>query len=265
MAKIHVGTMGWGYSDWQGVFYEKGLPARDQLSHYSKVLNSVEIDSTHYAAPIKEIVARWHDSVPEDFVFCAKVPRAITHEMRLRHSSAQALAGFVETISVLGSKLGPLLLQFPADFTRAELQSLEAFVPRLAELSPGFRFAMEFRHISLLQPDVTELLRTSNIAQVAADYKGLSRRYEVTTDFVYMRLLGTHGTYASKIRRQGDRTADLQVWSNCLLSSLDRIKTAYVYCNNDYEGFSPNTCHRIKGMLGIDSCELPSVQQPSLF
>ena len=257
--------MGWGYSDWNGAFYPKGLPAREQLGHYSQVLNSVEIDSTHYACPSKGIVENWRNSVPDDFVFTAKVPRSITHEMQLAPPSDKALEAFVETISVLGNKLGALLLQFPAEFTRAQLPEVREFLPILSQIAPHMRFAIEFRHRSLLSEDIREMLQEYRIAQVAADYAGLPRKFQVTSDFVYMRLLGKHGSYTDHTRRQGDRTDDLQKWTNHLTVSLPNIEHAFVYCNNDYEGFSPNSCHRIKNLLNIPSVEKPRPVQPSLF
>ncbi|HLV80436.1 MAG TPA: DUF72 domain-containing protein, partial [Chthonomonadaceae bacterium] len=46
-----VGTMGWGYADWTGVFYPEDAAPRDYIGFYSEIFDTVEIDSTFYAIP----------------------------------------------------------------------------------------------------------------------------------------------------------------------------------------------------------------------
>src|SRR2546422_9036862 len=77
MAELYVGTSGWSYNEWSGVFYPSGNT--NKLSYYSKVFNTVEVDSTFYAYPSKGLVHGWARNTPKGFVFAAKLPRAITH------------------------------------------------------------------------------------------------------------------------------------------------------------------------------------------
>src|SRR5436190_23844928 len=62
-----LGTMGFGYADWSGVFYPAGLKSSEYLSFYAKHFNSVELDTTFYATPDVARVKHWAASVPEDF------------------------------------------------------------------------------------------------------------------------------------------------------------------------------------------------------
>ena len=87
-SRCRVGTMGWGYADWSGSFYPAEVASRDYISHYARTFNAVEIDSTFYATPRETQVKHWAKVTPETFLFCPKVPRLITHELRLINAEA---------------------------------------------------------------------------------------------------------------------------------------------------------------------------------
>ena len=82
---IRLGTCAWSFDDWKDVFYPAGLASGQQLAYYAHYLPAVEIDSTFYHIPRLDVVAAWADKTPDDFVFTAKMPRAITHDARLRN------------------------------------------------------------------------------------------------------------------------------------------------------------------------------------
>jgi uncharacterized protein YecE (DUF72 family) len=265
LSPIHVGTMGWGYSDWSGVFYPAKTASKDYISLYSRSFDTVEIDSTFYGAPRESQVRQWRAQTPDNFVFCPKAPRQLTHDLRLV-DAADMLGEFVRIMGLLGPKRGPMLLQMPPDFTRAEIGALEAFLPTLATLGDDTaRFAIEFRHRSWLGADITELLQNYNVALAAVDYVIMPRRYELTTDFVYLRLIGRHGQYPKNDRLYGDRMADMQRWAEALLRSRQKYKAAYVLINNEYEGYGPETAVRMRRLLGLPDTELPREPQGTLF
>lgn len=262
---VYAGTMGWGYADWVGPFYPAGSASRDYLSLYARAFDCVEIDSTFYGTPREAQVTQWARTTPERFVFCPKTPRAITHEMRLI-DAREAFTEFVRVMGLLGPKRGPMLIQLPPDFTRAELPALQAFVPMLSEIgAPSARFAVEFRHRSMITPEVSALLAEHRVALVAADYAPMPRRFEITTDFVYLRLIGRHGDYPKHDRLYGGREDEIRRWANVLRQNQGRLQSAYVLCNNDYEGYSPATCNKVKGLLGLSVTERPTEEQGSLF
>ncbi len=262
---VRVGTMGWSYADWSGVFYPASASSRDYIALYARAFDAVEIDSTFYAAPRETQVKHWRKVTPENFLFCPKVPRLITHDLRLVNVT-EPLAEFVRVMGQLGPKRGPMLLQMPPDFTRDEIGALQAFLPTLHTLGDASaRFAIEFRHRSLIGPDVSALLAEHHVALACADYAYMPRRFEVTADFVYLRLIGRHGAFAQHRERQADRLPDLQRWADLLRQNQDRFTAAYVFCNDDYEGHSPATCNRFKALLGLPVTETPPETQGSLF
>jgi uncharacterized protein YecE (DUF72 family) len=262
---VRVGTMGWSYADWSGAFYPAGAAARDYIALYARTYDTVEIDSTFYGTPREAQVKHWRKVTPENFVFCPKVPRLITHDLRLV-GIQDDLAEFVRVMGLLGPKRGPMLLQFPPDFTRAELGALQAFLPLLKALPDSTaRFAAEFRHRSLIGPEVSALLAEHNVALVAADYAPMPRRFEATADFAYIRLIGRHGAFERHDRPYADRSADLKRWTDTLRENQSRFTAAYIFCNNDYEGYSPATCDRVKTLLGLPLHSPPPEIQGTLF
>ena len=197
MTNWYIGTMGFGYRDWQGTFYPDKLPKAQQLAHYAARFNALEMDSTFYGTPKADVVARWRETTPDGFIFCPKAPREITHDMRLSGPAEGVLALFVETMLTLGDRLGPILLQFPPDFAAAEADALAAFLPRL----PGAaRFAIELRHRSWWRDETADLFRAHGVCWAAADYIYLPKEFRRTADFLYLRLLGRHGQFDDKSR-----------------------------------------------------------------
>src|ERR1044072_7860970 len=107
--KIFVGTQGWNYEGWIGSFYPRGVSSKELLNLYSKVFNTVEIDSTFYATPSENSVRGWAKRTPPGFIFSVKLPSEITHKNRLKDSQAP-LNYFVDRIRLLGDKLGCILI-----------------------------------------------------------------------------------------------------------------------------------------------------------
>ncbi len=262
---VFVGTMGWSNADWNGVFYPNDTAARDMIAVYARAFQAVEIDSTFYGTPPETTVKRWKSATPEHFVFCPKVPRAITHDAGLV-DVLNPLREFTRTMALLGAKRGPMLLQMPPDFTCDQLPALRDFLPILTEMQdPAARFAIEFRHRSLLGEDVAELLRAHNVAQVAADYAPMPKRFTPTADFAYLRLIGRHGAFESHREIQADRGPDIEKWASAIRDNADKFQAAYVFCNNDYEGYSPATCNTFRRLVGQETVDRPPEAQGSLF
>jgi uncharacterized protein YecE (DUF72 family) len=80
---VKLGTIGFGYRDWDSMFYPSGLPTREYLKFYNRHFNALEIDTTFYGPPKPETVSRWIADTVDDFTFCVNTPRAITHQMGL--------------------------------------------------------------------------------------------------------------------------------------------------------------------------------------
>jgi uncharacterized protein YecE (DUF72 family) len=253
--------MGFGYKEWLDAFYPGSMSSRNYLAYYGERFDAVEVDSTFYGTPRPDQMERWASVVPEDFRFCPKTPRDITHNQRLMNVEVE-MNRFIDTMRLLGDKLGAILIQFPPDFTTHEQDKLAQF---MAGLPPDVNFAIEFRDSSWEVPATADLLRQHNIAWVAADYVHLDKVVRPTADFLYLRFIGRHGQFAEKNREQVDKTADLQQWYAQIQQHLDTVKTVYGFFNNDYAGFSPATANRFKEIIGLEAKDIRIMQQGRLL
>ena len=159
MARALVGTSGWSYPNWKGLFYPPRLKQGDWLSFYGGRFATVEINNSFYRLPLEATLRRWAECTPEDFVFAVKAWRAITHNHRLI-DCREPLSRFLAAIRPLGAKCGPVIFQLPPGLP-ADPARLRAF---LNLLPGGRRFAMEFRHTSWHGENTCALLRERNVA-----------------------------------------------------------------------------------------------------
>ena len=116
---LYLGTSGWGHRDWVGLLYAHDLSPPAYLPTYAQQFNTVEIEHTFFDMPTRQAVQSWHRRTPDGFVFSPCLPRRITHQQRLRDTQS-LLEDFLETISELRDKLGPILVQLPEDFRSVE-------------------------------------------------------------------------------------------------------------------------------------------------
>ncbi len=246
---IYLGTQGWSYKSWVGNFYPEKTTARDYLSEYARRFRAVEIDSTAYAAPRYATVEQWYQSTPADFRFTAKFPQTITHEKMLNDAEGDA-AHFLASIKLLGEKLGPLLIQFPYQFKSDQFERLADF---LAALPTDLRYAVEVRHRGWLTDEFFDLLTRHHVAFALSDYAYMPRMERVTTDFAYIRWLGSRKDVPDSnydhVRVQRD--AELDRWSQVVARLLDNGTTVWGFANNHYQGHSPTTINALMERLGI--------------
>ena len=162
--KILAGTSGFSYKEWKGSFYPEDLPANKMLGYYAGRFGTVEINNTFYRLPDRTLLARWSEEVPQDFVFVLKASRRTTHQQRLE-GSAETLRYFFESASVLGARLGPVLVQLPP-FLKKDATRLREF---LSLVPAGRRVAVEFRNATWFDDEVYETLRSHGAALCVAD------------------------------------------------------------------------------------------------
>jgi len=165
----------------------------------------------------------------------------ITHEKTLAGCAREAEA-FVSTMSDLGDRMGPLLLQLPPSFTVEGMGVLEDF---LDGLPGGARYAVEVRHRSWLGSDLAEMLRERGVALTLIDYPRMPRMEEATADFSYVRWLGNRQEFQSgHTHLKKERDDDLRWWSDLVGRFLEEGKTVFAYANNHYQNHSPSTLER---------------------
>lgn len=251
--RLRIGTSSWTAKGWLGTFYPSGTKQTDFLIHYAKRYSTVEVDSTFYAIPRAAVVEHWRDITPDDFVFAAKAPQVITHE-RMLEGVGDELDAFLNTMSLLGDKLGPILFQFPYYAKRTGMTE-DIFLHRLkkfAELLPkdGYRFAVEVRNKTWVNAYLFEILHDHHLAFTFIDHPWMSRPDQlfksaqcVTADFSYIRWLGDRKGIENitKVWNETvvDRTKDIAAWAPHIQDMLDKSIDVYGYVNNHYGGYAP--------------------------
>ena len=201
--KIYVGTSGYGYKEWKGIFYPEKIPPKEMLRFYSERLSSVEINNTFYHMPTKGVLESWAEQVPRDFVFALKAPQVITHVKQLKNVGEETEYLF-SALLALGRKLGPILFQFPKGF-RADHGVLKDF---LALIPGNMSCAFEFRSPSWLDVEILDLLREKGCSLCIADAdENPANEIISTAAWGYLRL-----------RRSDYPDADLSQWIERILS-----------------------------------------------
>jgi uncharacterized protein YecE (DUF72 family) len=241
MASVWIGTSGYAFRHWrQGVFYPPGLRVRDELAWYADRFRAVELNNPFYKVPSAETFARWRDATPADFIFAVKVNRLISHTLGLR-DAAEPLGTFLAHATILGTKLGPLLVQFPPHF-QLDLPRLEAFlgvVPREHE------WTVELRHPSWQIPAVYDALGRRGVALCVPVGGRVQPDLVTTAPFTYLRMHAGAGPAG------GFTDEQLRPWAARVRALARSGKDVHVYFNNDREGNAVRDALRLREMLSL--------------
>lgn len=245
--RVLVGTSGWSYPHWAGVFYPEDLPRSDWFAHYVRHFPTVEVNATFYRLPSSSMIRRWREQSPPGFRFSVKGSRYVTHRRRLA-DPGEGVERFFDRVGGLGESLAVVLWQTPPSLER-NLDVLESFLSRLPR---NVRHAFEFRHRSWVDEVTFQLLARHDAAWVSASGGPLHEIRQVTTDFVYARFhdLG-EGRYPDAL---------LDVWADWLASQAEAGRDGYAYFNNDVAGHAPRDATRLAAALrrrGVTGSDLP--------
>ncbi|MGQ9763084.1 MAG: DUF72 domain-containing protein [Thermogutta sp.] len=245
LPSVWVGTSGWTYDDWHGVFYPPEVKGTARLDFYVTQFHAVEVNATFYRYPTANMIAAWNRRLPKRFHLAAKAPRRITHLKQLSESAAD-WEEFAQRMTPLES-LRVILWQLPP--------SLHLDLPRLANFlevlkrSPilNVRHAFEFRHKSWWHPDVAGLLREYQATFVAVSHPTLPSEIISTTEFLYIRF---HGL-GRQLYRYDYSPDELSDWVNRIseVCRAQRIHHVYAFFNNDFQGNAIKNAKVFQGLL----------------
>ena len=263
MSWLYTGTSAFTAAGWEGTFYPTGMKPADYLTYYATKFNSVEVDSTFYRTPSAATVNGWARKTPDGFIFSVKVPQVVTHEKMLTGAEAE-FRQFVQTMDLLGEKLGPMVLQFPY-FNRTKFKSGGEFTKLLTafmkKLPKDHKFAAEIRNKSWLDARFADALRTYSVALVLQDHPWMPRptalfeKFDpITADFAYIRWLGDRKGIEERTKTWDtvivDRTQELAEWVEIVRKVHKRRIQIFAYANNHYAGHAPETVEQFQHLLG---------------
>ena len=198
MSRIRVGIGGWTYEPWRDNFYPAKLPASRELQHASRQVTAIEVNGTYYSTMTAKAFERWFAETPDDFMFSLKANRFATNR-RVLAEAGESIERFIGSgLDRLQHKLGPVLWQFaptkkfdPADF--------EAFLKLLPGDVQGraLRHVLDVRNDSFMTPEFLALARQYRCAVVFTDSPDYPSFANLTTDFVYLRLMNAKAEVAT--------------------------------------------------------------------
>ncbi|MBB3226742.1 uncharacterized protein YecE (DUF72 family) [Luteibacter sp. Sphag1AF] len=206
---IRAGMGGWTFAPWRDNFYPGDLIQREELSWASRQVTSIEINGTYYRAQSQATYERWASETPPGFVFSVKAPRRIV-QTRALDDTGEQVTRFLQGLTALGDRLGPVLWQFMPTRT-FDPDTLRRFFDLLPDAINGLalRHAIEVRHDSFLCDEYLALARTRGVATVFTDSPDYPSLADLTGPFVYARLMRSVAS-----RKTGYTAPDLKRWAD---------------------------------------------------
>ncbi len=246
--EIRIGTSGWNYWHWTGLFYPQDLPRSQWLAYYQSKFDTLELNASFYRLPLPATFARWRQTSPKGFLWAVKAHRQITHYSRLKER--EPLQKFLAAAEGLRKQLGVNLFQLPPSL-KFDARVVRCFLGWLPE---GKRYAIEPRHASWFEPKALDLLEQHNVALCIADSGGRFPSGEhLTAEFAYLRFHGAEQLYASRYT-----TVQMRAWAEKL---LEWKRPAFVYFNNDYHAYAVENAFELKQEVARRAC--PACPDPA--
>ena len=255
--EIVIGTSGYSFDDWSGVFYPPDLPKGKRLDFYKGRFNAVEINSTYYRIPHPAVFYNIAKKVEDDFEFIIKTHRSFTHDrkdiLKLTDEYNESIKPVVEA-----GKFHGYLAQFPYSFKYTP-QNLD-YIIKGKELFDKGPYFVEFRHLSWDKPEIEEKLRENEIGLCSVDEPDLRGLYpskeRSTTKIGYVRF---HGRNAENWwGGRGDRydylysKDELWNWKKRIDELKARSDKIYLFFNNCHLGQAVRNAKMLMEILQIE-------------
>jgi uncharacterized protein YecE (DUF72 family) len=250
-----IGTSGYSYEDWRGIFYPENLPKGKMLDFYVQHFKAVEINSSYYAVPHPAVFYQMSQKTPADFEFVVKVHQTTTHE---RPKNDPALIKLLEAIKPLqeAGKFAGFLAQFPYSFKNSgESRDYLKSVQEKIESLPVF---VEFRNWTWDRPETYQFLQENKILYVNVDeprLKGLLQPQEIVTGKLgYVRF---HGRNSKDWWEGNNQTRynylyskpELDEWLIGLSRILKKTFKTYIFFNNHPQGKAIQNAKMLKEII----------------
>ncbi|MBP5452873.1 MAG: DUF72 domain-containing protein [Treponema sp.] len=275
MRDILIGTSGYDYPEWKGVFYPPEVKRADFLSYYSTQFNALELNNTFYNMPTAERLYSFYQRSQGRIKFSIKANRFLTHEV---DSKWQNVAGeFKSAVNPLLEKdsLSALLFQFPQSFHYTKENRI--YLAKLIDEFQGYPVVIEFRHKEWIRESVFEGLVQRKASVAFCDMPQLkslpnadlqdSLYSSIMGPIAYIRLHGrnanawyaqdpsssTEGTNGSARYLYDYSDEELVQFVPGISRIKDKGKLIQVYFNNHPNGNGAKNAKKLKDMLATDN------------
>jgi uncharacterized protein YecE (DUF72 family) len=277
--EIRVGTAGWSYKDWEGIFYPLGMQRRKlhPLEYMARFFDTTEINTSFYGPLKPELAKLWCRKVAAvnpRFLFTAKLYRAFTHSPMavMEPTSAATIRPTDEDeirtregLDAIANeeRLGVLLIQFPVSFKNTSLN--RDYLDRLLRQFIEYPRVVEVRHSSWNDAATLAAFADKNVGFCNIDQpllgKSLAPTEHVTAGIGYVRLHGRNyeqwfADQGSASDNRNDRynylynDRELSGWKERIVRVAERTQTTYVITNNHFESKAGVNALELKAMIG---------------
>jgi len=254
-AQIFIGTSGWSFQDWKGVFYPEKISSDEMITFYVQHFRCAELNTTYYQIPPYSMFENLVENTPDAFEITVKLNRHTTHSGENPMQAARDLNNAVTPLKE-AQKFAGFLGQFPSSFKNNE--SNRGFLHALRTEVPDVPIFVEFRHTSWLEKPLYKFLHQNRLGYVCVDeppLKGLLPPQTITTtDTGYVRFHGRNtGTWWNA--EKGDRydysytTEELQEWVERLEQMRTRVSKLYIFFNNCHHGQAPLNARQMQAFF----------------
>lgn len=241
MGRLFLGTSGYSYKHWKGIFYPSNLPQSRWLEFYCQHFDTVELNVTFYRLPARKTFEGWYEKTPTGFCFAAKGSRFITHVKRMKDCQ-QPLRMYQENAAGLGEKLAVILWQLPPNI-HYNKERLAEFCRLLQGEYSEKRHVFEFRHDSWLQEECYDILISHGFALCIPLSPEYPRVELMTAPFSYIRF------HSGEVLGNSSYTdEELLQWATKIREWL-KERDLYIYFNNDIFGYSIDNAKNLRNYI----------------
>jgi uncharacterized protein YecE (DUF72 family) len=271
--KLRIGTAGWSYKDWEGIFYPSGMQRTKThpLEYLARFFDTTEINTSFYGPLKPELVKLWCRKVAAvnpRFLFTAKLYRAFTHSpiAVMEPTSAATIRPTDEDekhtregLDALANegRFGALLIQFPVSFKNTSLN--REYLDRLLRQFIEYPRVVEVRDSSWNNEETLAAFAQKNVGFCNIDQpvmgKSLAPTEHVTTSVGYVRLHGRNYEQWFDSDNRNDRynylykEKELEDWRQRIITVAEKAQTTYVITNNHFESKAGVNAIELKAMI----------------
>ncbi len=237
---VFIGTSGWTYDHWKGVFYPIGLSKSHWFDYYAARFNSVEINATFYRTFQDQTYQKWKGQAPPGFGYVLKAPKIITHYKLLKDVESE-IQGFWHSASLLEETFEMILLQVSPN----QPYDMGLLLSALKAFPDPSRVAVEFRNKRWFNREVEGLLTSVGAAFCGVDSPHQRLTEQLTSDRAYLRLHGRRRWYSDNYANE-DLLQIAGLVRRLITLGARRV---YIFFNNDFSGYAPANALALQKLL----------------
>ena len=272
MSKVLIGTSGYDYPEWKGVFYPLDLKRADFLKYYASQFNALELNNTFYNMPTAERLLSYYERSEGKLKFSIKANRLLTHEISFNWQTVAADLKLALTPLLNKDCLSAILFQFPESFHYSNDNRI--YLAKVIQAFSGFPIVIEFRHRDWIKESVFDGLEKRKAGIVFCDMpllKNLPNGTLLQTPFIgdtaYIRLHGRNASawYVHEAQNNGSARycydysdEELKSFVPIINAAVQEGKKVQVYFNNHPSGSGAKNALKLQELLEVDKRNLNS-------